>query len=76
MATDPRISQRLRTARATYNKREQALEQARVALIAEIIAASDAEVGPSQIARDSGFTREYIAKILKAEKLRREAEQS
>ena len=38
-------------------------EDSRAALFAAIRAALADGVGPSQIARDSGFTREYIAKI-------------
>ena len=40
-----------------------AYDDARTALFAAIQAALDAGEGPSAIARDSGFTREYIAKI-------------
>lgn len=43
-------------ARATYDK-------ARTRLFATIRDALGDDVGPSQIARKSGFTREYIAKI-------------
>ena len=46
----------IRAARADY-------DQARQKLFDAIRAALAAEVGPSSIGRDSGFTREYIAKI-------------
>lgn len=49
-------SQRIQKARAAYDK-------ARAALFQTIRDALADEVGPSQIARDSGFTREYVAKI-------------
>jgi hypothetical protein len=62
-------SEAVRQARATY-------DAARKALFDAIHAAIDAKIGPSQIARDSNFTREYITKIGKAEKARREVEQS
>lgn len=48
--------QSIKQARARY-------EDSRAALFAAIRAALADGVGPSQIARDSGFTREYIAKI-------------
>ncbi|CAM5327273.1 hypothetical protein [Streptomyces griseus] len=40
-----------------------AYDEARARLFAGIQAALDDKVGPSQIARSSKFTREYIAKI-------------
>ncbi|MEV5944619.1 hypothetical protein [Streptomyces sp. NPDC051994] len=49
-------SQRIQKARVSYDKARTALFQA----IQEALADN---VGPSQIARDSGFTREYVAKI-------------
>ncbi|MDR3082115.1 MAG: hypothetical protein LBV60_14525 [Streptomyces sp.] len=49
-------SQRIQKARASYDK-------ARTALFRAIQEALADDVGPSQIARDSGFTREYVAKI-------------
>lgn len=48
--------QAIRDARAAYDK-------ARTALFDAIHAALDDNEGPSKIARASGFTREYIAKI-------------
>lgn len=49
-------SQRIQKARANYDK-------ARAALFQTIRDALADDVGPSQIARDSSFTREYVAKI-------------
>lgn len=49
-------SQRIQKARASYDK-------ARAVLFQTIGDALADGVGPSQIARDSGFTREYVAKI-------------
>ncbi|MFD0366346.1 hypothetical protein ACFQZZ_33355 [Nocardia sp. GCM10030253] len=46
----------IRAAREKY-------DEARAGLFAEIRAALQDDVGPSAIARDSGFTREYVAKI-------------
>jgi len=49
-------SDEMQRAKARYDR-------ARKALFDAIRAALAAGIGPSQIARDSGFTREYIAKI-------------
>lgn len=49
-------SKAVKEARAAY-------DAARQTLFAAIRASLDAGNGPSQVARDSDFTREYIAKI-------------
>ena len=55
MTTDEH-AERIRKARTSYDR-------ARNALFREIKAALDAGVGPSEVARSSGYTREYVARI-------------
>lgn len=54
---------RIEQARAVYTQAESAYEAARTELFSEILAAFDEGMGPSAIARHSGFTREYAARI-------------
>ncbi|WP_123471901.1 hypothetical protein [Streptomyces sp. CEV 2-1] len=56
MTTKDELSAAVEKARATY-------DEARSELFTAIQAALDGGVGPSELARRSKFTREYIAKI-------------
>ena len=65
MSTDDHAARiaSLETAAAAYAAAYAAYSQARTALIDEITAGVAEGMGPSALARHSGFTREYVARI-------------
>ena len=53
----------IRQQRKRYEAARERYEASREALFALIRQALDEGAGPSEMARDAGFTREYVAKI-------------
>jgi hypothetical protein len=70
-AMEPDLENALKNAAAAFQKRKAAYETARTNLNSLIFDAKEEDAGPSEIARATGFTREWVAKIITAEEKRR-----
>jgi hypothetical protein len=67
----------LRRAAAARRRAEAALDRAREETLSALIAAHDAEVRPTDLVADSGYDREHVRRLIRAEeKARAEAEPS
>lgn len=67
---DQDLLTRMHAARARFKRTKAAYEAARSDLNALIVEADEKDVGPSEIARESGFTREWVPKVIATEKKR------
>lgn len=65
---DEDLEARMRKSATRFKRTKDAYEAARTELNALIIEADAAGVGPSELARITGFTREWVAKVVAAEK--------
>ena len=69
------LANQMKTSVAHFKRKKSDYEKARSDLNALIFDADAEEVGPSEIARATGFTREWVSKVIAAEKKRRGIEE-
>jgi hypothetical protein len=65
------LAARMKTSAAFFKRKKAEYERARGDLNSLIFDADEQGSGPSEIARVTGFTREWVAKLIAAEKKRR-----
>jgi hypothetical protein len=65
------LAARMKQSAARFRRTKSAYETARADLYSLIFDADEEDCGPSEIARASGFTREWVSKVIAAEKKRR-----
>jgi hypothetical protein len=68
---DEELAARMKQSANRFKRTKSAYEAARADLYSLIFDADEDGSGPSEIARASGFTREWAAKVIAAEKKRR-----
>jgi hypothetical protein len=68
---DNDLANRMRAGAAHFKDQKAGYEEARSDLNSLIFEAHEKDSGPSEIARVTGFTREWVSKVIAAEKKRR-----
>lgn len=65
------LAARMKSSAAYFRRQKTSYEKARGDLNSLIFDAQEEGAGPSEIARVTGFTREWVSKVITAEKKRR-----